>query len=92
MSATERMQKLLAANPRQLSKIDAILNGDETAKVKAEDLRTCTLMEAAKMLNVSRPSIYRMVESGKLRTVKICDVRRIVVASISELVNGNAEG
>lgn len=90
MSAVERMQKLLTASPKQLAQIDAVLNGETAADGKDKDLRVCTIVEAAKMLNVSRPTVYQMIKNGKLKTVRISDSNRVLVRSIAELVEGGA--
>lgn len=89
MSATERMQKLLAASAPTLARIDAVLDGTDTAPAFAEhDTRLITYTDGAKRLNVSRPTIYKLVQMGKLKTREIDGVRRIVLQSIFDYVNG----
>ncbi len=41
---------------------------------------------AAKMLDVSRTTIYRWMESGKIQSFKIGSARRILVAELEALV------
>ena len=87
MSATERMQKLLTASPTMLAKIDKVLDGEDTSPKPEADTRTVTYTEAARRLGLSRPTIYRLTRAGRLRTVKLCGVSRIVLSSVVAFVN-----
>ena len=67
MSERERMMKLLAANPQTLAKVDAVLNGTDGKPGKAnDDCCLVTYTEAAKRLNLSRPTVYRLAKAGRL--------------------------
>lgn len=46
-------------------------------------------MQAAELLNCSRPSVYRLVQEGRLREVRIGDRRLIVRESIDAFVYGS---
>ena len=87
MSATERMQKLLTASPTMLAKIDKVLDGAATSPKPEPDTRTITFTQAAKRLGVSRPTVYRLTRAGRLRTVKLCGVNRVVLSSVVDFVN-----
>ena len=87
MSATERMQKLLTASPTMLAKIDKVLDGEDTSPKPEPDTRTITFTQAAKRLGVSRPTVYRLTRAGRLRTVKLCGVNRVVLSSLTDFVN-----
>ena len=89
MNATERMQRILTANPPILARIDSILTGEDTSPVPVErENRLVTYTEAARRLGLSRPTVYRLTCAGRLRTVKLCGVSRIVLSSVVDFVNG----
>ena len=89
MSEKDRMIKLFAANPKTLARIDAILDGSDTTPTPVDvDCRTITFTQAAQRLGVSRPTIYRLTRIGKLRTIQLCGVSRIVLSSVVDFVNG----
>lgn len=90
MFTTEvRMQKLLAANQKTLARIDQILSGEDSTTAKPEaDVSTCTLTEAARRLRVSRPTVYRLSKTGRIRTVALNGVSRVLISSLADFVNG----
>ena len=88
LKPTERMQRLLAANEKQLAAIDRVLEGDTTTGERKANTETCTYQEAARRLHVSRPSIYRLAREGRLTIVPLCGVNRILVQSIEDLCAG----
>ena len=90
MSERERMMKLLAATPQTLAKADAILNGSDGMTAKADDdCRLVTYTEAAKRLNLSRPTVYRLVKLGRLEVVPLDGVNRIRLKSVVDFANGS---
>lgn len=90
MSERERMMKLLAATPQTLAKVDAILNGSDVMTAKADDdCRLVTYTEAAKRLNLSRPTVYRLVKLGRLEVVPLDGVNRIRLKSVVDFANGS---
>ena len=89
MSERERMMKLLAANPATLAKVDAVLNGADGKPGKVDDdLRLVTYTEAAKPLNLSRPTVYRLAKAGRLDVVPLDGVNRIRLKSVIDFANG----
>jgi len=88
VTTNERLAKLLAANPAELAKIDAILTGRDIAPKKEIDFRLVTISEAAKMLGISRPTAYRLIERGRLDTVVLGGVSRIPIRSIADFAEG----
>lgn len=89
MTDNERMIKVATATPIEKAKIDAIFNhADGDGKKPEADTRTVTYTEAAKRLGLSRPTVYRLTRAGRLRTVKLCGVSRIVLSSVVDFVNG----
>lgn len=87
MTINERIVKIATASPAMLAKVDAILNG--TAKVNRadEDVRLITYSEAAKRLNLSRPTVYRLVKAGRLEVVPLDGVNRIRLKSVIDFAN-----
>ncbi len=89
MTTDRRMIKLLAANPQTLAKVDAVLNGTDGMPGKADaDVRLVTYTEAAKRLNISRPTVYRLVKLGRLEVVPLDGVNRIRLQSVIDFANG----
>lgn len=89
MSERERMMKLLAANPQTLAKVDAVLNGTDGKQGKVDDdCRLVTYTEAAKRLNLSRPTVYRLARAGRLEVVPLDGVNRIRLKSVIDFANG----
>ena len=89
MSERERMMKLLAANPATLAKVDAVLDGTDGKPDKADaDCRLITFTEAAKRLNISRPTVYRLAKAGRLEIVPLDGVNRIRLKSVIDFANG----
>lgn len=92
MNATERMQKLLSANPRKLAQIDAILNDRWTAptsQTAKADKRLVTISGAARLLALGRNTVYRLVKSGRLQTVELNGCSRITMQSIDAFLDGS---
>jgi excisionase family DNA binding protein len=50
-----------------------------------------TIPEAAAALRVSRSSIYRLFDSGKLSWVQICGKRRVSTAEINRFIAAHTE-
>lgn len=90
MTTNERLLKIATANSETLARVDAVLNGTDggTIAKREEDTRLITYTEAAKRLNLSRPTIYKLVKMGRLATVPIDGVRRIRLQSVFDYANG----
>lgn len=89
MTDKERILRVLNASPETLRKIDDILmDRDKKGRSSDDDIRTLTLTEAAKRLNVSRTTVYRMVKSGCIDIVKISGVNRVRLQSLIDLAFG----
>ena len=89
MSNEQRMMRLLTANPATLAKIDAVLGGTDGGAAKADaDLRLVTYTEAARRLNISRVTVYRLVKLGRLETVPLGGTNRIRLKSVVDFANG----
>lgn len=88
MNATERMQHILMADPTKLAQIDAILTGKATQSERHAETRLITISEAAKMLSVSRPTLYRFIESGRLDAIDLNGIRRVRLQSVLDFSMG----
>ena len=83
-----RLLKLLTANPAQLAAIDRILEGkvDEPRPVTTGPL-LLQMGDAAKLLGVSRATVWRMMKLGRLEGVEILPgtirLRRAAVEAIA---------
>ena len=88
LNATERMQKILTANPKVLARIDAVLDGTDAMPQLEKDCRLVTYTEAARRLSVSRPTIYRLARVGRLDVVPLNGVNRIRLQSVIDFTNG----
>ena len=90
MTANERIMKICAANPATLARIDAILSGeDTTAPERDVDLRTCTITAAARRFRISRPTMYRMIKSGRIKVMRLNGVNRVLVQSLVDCALAN---
>ena len=91
MTANERMMKICSASPVTLAKIDAVLNGDDTAVPQREpDLSSCTITAAARKYKVSRPTMHRLIRAGKIKVLYLNGVRRVLNQSLVDYaMSGN---
>lgn len=60
--------------------------------IEATEAQLLTVEEAADVLALSRSSVYALMESGQLPYVKILRARRIRLADVRALVEGNLVG
>lgn len=87
--SNERLMRILQASPEQLAAIDRVLNG--TAATQAPTTSGPLLMmvtDAAKLLGVSRATIWRLTKVGKLMPVEILPgtfrIRRTDIEKLAE--------
>ena len=93
MSTNERLLKLATASPAVLAKVDAVLNGtDANTRTPDKDCRLVTFSEAARMMKLSRPTVYRLTKCGRLTLIPLNGVNRITVQSINDFVNTGSIG
>ena len=89
MTANDRLIKIATATPQTLARIDKILDGTDGKPDKADvDARLITYTEAGRRLNLSRPTIYKLVRSGRLEAVPLDGVNRIRLQSVINFANG----
>lgn len=70
MNDAQRIRALLNADPEKLAAVDAILAGEGTPSRPAS-MRLLLPHEAAKLLGVSRVTIWRAMKEGRLRVVRV---------------------
>jgi len=88
LNANDRLIKLATASQSVLARIDAILCGEDTTSGKQDtDCRTITFSEAARRMGLSRPTVYRLAKAGRLHTVPLNGVSRILLSSVVECVS-----
>ena len=88
LTINDRFNKLATAPAATLVKVDAILQGhDFQPSATDPDVRTCTLSEAARRLSVSRPTIYRLIKAGHIRTISVNSTPRVVMRSLFDYVD-----
>ena len=86
MTTNERLIKLATATPEQWAQVDAILEGRAVRKNDAE-LRLLSVTDTAKMLDVSRMTVYRLKKAGRLASVELPGgTERITLASVLALI------
>jgi excisionase family DNA binding protein len=85
MTTEQRLSAILAANPGVLRRVDAILSGEIEGATDPGDRRLLSIAQAARALNVSRTTIWRLLRDGRLPTVELRPgSRRIPSAAVTE--------
>ena len=83
------MARLLTATPSELKKIEAVFTGE--GATEPTDRRLYNIQQAARELNISRTSVWRLLKSGRLPFVELRKgSRRIPSEAITALVKGGA--
>jgi excisionase family DNA binding protein len=92
MSKEEIIGKILQADPSQLKRIEGVFNNEPEPQAKATptDRRLLTFTDAAQTLGLSRMTIQRMVEDGRLQAIETRSGRqRIASAEITRFLEGS---
>ena len=72
MNQNERLMKFLQATPEQQELIDRILEGKaEAAKPERRGPLLVSMGPAAQFLGVSRSTLWRMIQAGRLDRVEV---------------------
>ena len=85
MSDIEIMKQLLEASPEKKRAVSAILTGQDPATPTPKSTRLLTIKDTAKRLDVSRSTVYKLIRTGKLRTVNAGD-RRVPEQSVLDFL------
>lgn len=86
MTDNERIIKVATATQAEKAKIDAIFNHTDTQK-RSDDFELMQIVEVARRLRVSRPTVYRLIRLGKLKVVNLNGCRRVTHQSLVDFVN-----
>ena len=72
MNTEQRLSAILAANPDTLRRVDRILTGEPTeGATDPGDRRLLSIAQAARALNVSRTTVWRLLRDGRLPVVEL---------------------
>ena len=90
MTKEQAIAGVLTAHPEQLAKIEAVLTGTaDTPHAPPADRRLLTFTETAATVGLSRMTIQRMVEDGRLQAIETRAGRyRIASAEITRFLTG----
>ena len=90
MNKEQLMGRLLTATPSELKKIAQVFTGE--GPTEPTDRRLYNIQQAARELNISRTSVWRLLKSGRLPFVELRKgSRRIPSEAISALVKGGVK-
>lgn len=90
MSDQELIMTLLQSTPETRARIALLLQGKQT-EAEPTDRKLLTLTAAADALGVSRQTVWRMVNDGRLPTVEMRAGRhRVPSNALTELLKGGA--
>ena len=64
--------------------------GPMSTNPQSIERRALSIVEAARVCEISRATIYRLIADGKLTTLKIGARRLVPVAALDALLNGGA--
>lgn len=92
MAIEQLMQAILTASPQQRRRVEAVLKGKDPDKKSAlKETRLVTISGAAKLLALGRNTVYGLIRSGRLETVKLGVRPRVTLASIHAFLEGGKE-
>ena len=87
MSREELLIRVATADAKTLAKLSAALEGRPQAG--ADSVALVTMTEAGRRLNVSRNTVYRLLQSGTLKTVTIRPgCRRVPASELVRIAGG----
>ncbi len=89
MSKEELIGRILTASKEELASVEQALHG-QAQSGKATSLTTFSKVGAARKLGVSRMTVFRLVESGKLSTIETINGRQRITEN--ELMRFIGEG
>lgn len=89
MSNEERIKALFCATSEQLAAVDRALAGQSAPEERAASLRLFRMGQAAERTGLSRCTLWRMIQDGRLPAVEIRKgSHRIPEAALLALVEG----
>ena len=91
MNKEQLMGRLLTATPSELKKIAQVFTGEGPTE-EPTDRRLYNIQQAARELNISRTSVWRLLKSGRLPFVELRKgSRRIPSEAITAFVKGGVK-
>lgn len=91
MQIEERLKALLSANPDMLVVIDAALAGKKP-DTERPSLRLLRMGDAARETGLSRCTLWRVIQDGRLRAVEVRKgSRRVPEAELRRFVEGRTK-
>lgn len=92
MDVVQRVTLLMSAPEAALVKIDSILEGRQDLP-QSVDTRLLSFREASEKLGISRQTLWRMINEGKIPTIEIRrGSRRVPAAALVDFVTKGLEG
>ncbi len=93
MQINERFERLLKADSSTLAEIDRVLDGRQDDPSEDIDVRLLNFSEAARILNLSRTTVWRLVKAKRIPIVELRKgSRRVPMAAIKQLIRNNNKG
>lgn len=90
MPIEQIIQAVIAATPAKRARIVAVLNGSDKTQPSGEkrETRLVSITGAAKLLAISRNSVYRLIKTSRLEVREICGASKVTMQSINEFLDG----
>lgn len=92
MTLTEIVKRLAHADRRTLDRVGKAMEGDAGDGRASTDIRTVTQREAARMLNVSVSTIWRLIGEDAIKAVDMRGKKRVLLASLYEFAGAGLKG
>lgn len=92
MSKEQIIQAVLTATPAKCRELEAVINGKATTAAKKDakpETRLVSFSGAARLMSLSRSSVYELVRQGRLDAVELSGTRKITMKSVGEFLNGD---
>ena len=92
MNGEQYMRACLNAPAGVRAKIEMLLAGDESiVPPPIADARTCSQSQAARRLGVSRATAIAWMRAGRLRSINVGGIPRVLLSSIDAIARGHVD-
>ena len=88
MAIEQLIQAVIAASPAKRKQIEAAIRGETPQRPQSEDKRLTTITNAARLLALSRNTIYTLLDTGRLDGVELNGCTRVTMQSINDFAAG----
>lgn len=95
MSKEQIIQAVLTATPAKCRELEAVINGKATKATKKDEkpeTRLVSFSGAARLMSLSRSTVYELVRQKRLDAVELSGTRKITMKSITEFLDGRRPG